>query len=294
MLQTAATAPAAPDTEIFLAPLAATTSGVQIDAPVNISNNDGYDNQPAFSPDGASVLFTSVRGGGTQSDIYRYEIGAGRVTRVTDTPEREYSPTPMPDGQHISVVRVEPDGTQRLWQFTSGGKEPTLLLADVKPVGYHVWATDRLLALFVLGDPPTLRLADRTTGRADVLVTGIGRSLQRIPGGRTVSFVVREAGKEPGGAPSLSIHELDPETRQTTLLVGAVPGATEADCVWTPDGWLLMAHDGALHGWRRGASGWTRLVDLQALGLTGVSRMAVSPRGDRIAFVTTASARPAR
>ena len=36
-----------------------------------------------------------------------------RISRVTQTPESEYSPTVMADGAHISVVRVEADGTQR-------------------------------------------------------------------------------------------------------------------------------------------------------------------------------------
>ena len=35
---------------------------VEIGKPINISNSTGYDNQPSFTPDGATVLFTSVRG----------------------------------------------------------------------------------------------------------------------------------------------------------------------------------------------------------------------------------------
>jgi len=43
-----------------------------------------------------------------------------------------------------------------------------------------------------------------------------------------------------------------------------------------------------LYGWRRGENDWRRLADLTALGLHGVSRLAVSPGGDRIALVTQA------
>ena len=49
---------------------------------------------------------------------------------------------------------------------------------------------------------------------------------------------------------------------------------------------LVMADKDVLYGWRRGQSGWNRLADLAALGLHGVTRLAISPRGDRIAFVT--------
>src|SRR5262245_53006272 len=157
-----------PDTEIFLATLTTSNGTPSIVRPVNISNGPGYDNQPSFTPDGRSVLFTSIRGG-RQTDIYRYDIAARSVARVTDTPESEYSPTLTPDRAHISVIRVEADGTQRLWQFTKEGKEPQLVLPDVKPVGYHAWIDAQTLALFVLGQPATLQLADTRSGKADVL-----------------------------------------------------------------------------------------------------------------------------
>src|ERR1700742_300252 len=81
-----------PDTEILLATLSTANGAPAIARPVNISNSPGYDNQPSFTPDGRSVLFTSIRGG-TQTDIYRYDIASRTIVRVTDTPESEYSPT---------------------------------------------------------------------------------------------------------------------------------------------------------------------------------------------------------
>jgi WD40 repeat protein len=298
VMQPPAAPPAAapPDTEIFLAPFSAGASPV-VGPPVNITSSPGYDNQPSFTPDGAAVLFTSIRGGGTQTDIYRYEIVPGATRRVTSTPESEYSPTVTPDGAHISVIRVEADGTQRLWRFSLDGGSPELVLTDVKPVGYHVWADDRTLALFVLGSPATLQLADSSTGSASVLASGIGRSLQRIPGRSTVSFVQRETAVA-GSDAVLTIRELDPRTRRISTLVTAVPGAREADVAWTPDGMLVMAEKDILYGWRRPSTGsaqtppWERLADLAALGLKGVSRIAISPKGDRIAFVTQALSRP--
>ena len=168
------------------------------------------------------------------------------------------------------------------------GHAPELVLRDVKPVGYHAWADDHTLALFVLGSPATLQLADAGSGRAAIVVTGITRSIQRMPDG-AISFVQR--GGADGG--TLSIRALDPKTKAMTLLVDAVAGAREADCAWTPDGLLLMADKDVLYGWKKGSgqTAWRRLADLAALGLHGVTRIAISPAGDRIAFVTDAPRR---
>jgi dipeptidyl aminopeptidase/acylaminoacyl peptidase len=275
-----------PDTDIFLASFSAHGQPA-VSRAVNITHTPGYDNQPSFTPDGAGLLFTSNRGA-TQTDIYRYEIAAETTTRVTDTPEGEYSPTVTPDGQHISAIRVEADGTQRLWQFTLQGAgaalpPPTLVLERVKPVGYHAWADDHTLALFVLGTPATLQLADTRSGNAVEIARGISRSIQRVPRSGTISFVDRD---EDG---SLMVRELDPKTRAVTTLVAAVPGAKEADLAWTPDGELLMAEKDVLYAWRRDANSWSRLANLASLGMHGVTRLAVSPKGDRIAIVAAAT-----
>jgi len=73
-----------------------------------------------------------------------------------------------------------------------------------------------------------------------------------------------------------------------TTLVAAVAGAKEADLAWTPEGELLMAEKDVLYGWHRDANNWSRLANLAPLGMHGVTRLAVSPKGDRIAIVAAA------
>ena len=292
-------AQAPPDTEIYLAPLKITNGAIEIGAPTNITNNPGYDNQPFFTPDGRAVLFTSARSpssalgaGATQTDIYRYELpvkhsdglAAGRVIQVTNTPESEYSPTITPAGA-LSVIRVELDGnnTQRLWQFTADGREPRVVLENVKPVGYHAWADDHTLALFVLGQPATLQVADTRTGTARMIASDIGRSILRVPDGSGgISFVQRE---RTGDVTRLLIKKLSASTGAIADLTPAVPGGNDADLAWTPDGTLLMARSGALHAWKPGQTGWKEVVSLERLSLSGVTRLAISPKGDVIALV---------
>ena len=295
-------AQAPPDTEIYLAPLKEANGAIELGGPANITNSPGYDNQPFFTSDGKQVLFTSVRGPApasgegslTRTDIYRYDIAAKSVARVTQTAEGEYSPTAMLDGTRISVIRVEADGTQRLASIAPSGPriQVEVILPDVKPVGYHAWADDHTVAMFILGGsgaPATLQVADTRGGTARVLATDIGRSIQRMPGtgtARHISFVQRV---RDGDRVTLTIKELDPATGQITTLTSAVEGSREADLAWMPDGTLLVAKDDILHSWKRGQTGWKEVTSLQKMSLQGVTRLAVSPAGDYLALVESAA-----
>jgi len=180
---------------------------------------------------------------------------------------------------------VEPDGTQRLWRFTIDGKNPSVVLSDVKPVGYHAWVDDTTLALFVLGQPATLQIADTGTGKAEVAATRIGQSIQKMPDGG-ISFV-QQAG-EPGQS-TLTVMRLTVKNGKiaTEPLTPAVQGATQAHVAWAPDGTLFMAHGGTLHAWKAGSRGWRAVADLAALGLRNVSRLAISPKASQIAIVAS-------
>ena len=275
-------AQAPPSTDVYLAELRARgpRDRVEITAPVNVTHRTGYDNQPFFTPDGRGFLYTSVTDG--QADIWRYDIAAGRSVPVTTTPESEYSATPLPDGSGFSVVRVEADSTQRLWRFDWDGGHPALVLAGVKPVGYHAWGDGQTLALFVLGQPATLQVADLRTGTATPVAKDIGRGVQRIPGvdPPAISFV--QKGTPPDSA--WVVAQLDLATRRIRTLVRTLPGVDQY--AWTPGGVLLMAKGAKLYQWSpsRGPE-WEEIADFSALGIDSITRLAVSRRGDRLALV---------
>ena len=267
-----------PPPDIYVASITLDHGLPKIGALLNITDRVGYDNQPSFSSDQAGVFFTSVRDD-AQADIYRYDIATGRTTRITSTaPESEYSATPIEGGRAISVVRVERDSTQRLWRFPLNGGAPTVLLERVKPVGYHAWADDRTVALFVLGSPNTLQLADTRTGAADTVASGIGRSLHRIPSTHRISFVRKVTPTE------WWIESLDPATRKTMRVV-KLPEGVE-DYAWLPNGTIVCGRSSRLLWWSgKGGDDWREVADLASSGVNGITRVAVSARGDRIALV---------
>jgi hypothetical protein len=262
------------DTDIHLLSLERSGDRVTVVGPPRpVTDRAGYDNQPHFTADGGSILYTSIRDG--QADTYRFQVSSGHTERVTWTAESEYSPTPIPGEARFSVVRVERDSTQRLWSFAADGSDARLLLPDVAPVGYHAWIGRARVAVFILGDPPALHLAEPGPGPGREVVVGIGRSLQRVPARHAVSFT-RQAGDD------WWIEELDVATGETHFLASLLgPDDYHA---WTPDGALLTAHGTGIYQWLE-SDGWQQIADLSPDGAGPVSRLAVSPDGRLLAVV---------
>jgi hypothetical protein len=264
----------APGTDIYVASLRRSGAALRVGSAVNLTARAGYDNQPSFAPDGRSLYYTSGRDG--QTDIYRYEFSSGRSVPVTTTAESEYSPTVTPDGKRISVIRVERDSVQRLWAFPLDGSAPRVLIDSLRPIGYHAWLDADTVFVFVLGTPATLRRVELAHGRAETLARDIGRTLLRIPGRHAVSFVQRDSS---GGW----IRSLDPVSGASEPLA-PLPAGTEF-YAWTPWGELLSTRGNQLVRWDAGSRQWETIAQFSEPGLQKMSRLAVSPSGDRIALV---------
>lgn len=267
------------DADVLLADLHWETSGPPaIGAPVNLTQRPGYDNQPHFVPDGSGLWYTAVDDQSGQSDIWRVDFADRRVTRVTmSAPESEYSATPLPDGSGISTIRVEADSTQRLWRFATDGSNGSVVFEEIAPVGYHKWADENTVVMFVLGSPATLQRGDVRTGTADVLASDIGRSIQVIPDGRGISYV------QNGVDGATTVMRLPADGSGAEPIIEGVGGGDYH--AWTPNGTLLMAEGAVVHAWSWGTDGgWTAIADFSDLHIR-ISRLAVSPDGTQIAMV---------
>lgn len=267
-----------PAADIFLVSLEINGDTVRLGDPVNVTQRSGYDNQPHFLPDGKSFVYTSIGDDG-QADIWAYDLAEKTRRSVIKTAKTsEYSPTPIPGENALSVIRVEADGeTQRLWRFPLDGGEPDLLLPDIKPVGYHVWLDAKNLAFFVLGEPHMLQAARRGSGTGKVLASDIGRALHRVPGKHDASFVHKE------GDGNWHIKQIDPVSGEMSQLIKTRPA--REDFTWLPNGLLLMGDGSALHGARPKSEGWKVVADFEAAGLADISRLAVHPEGTWLALV---------
>ncbi len=274
----AASGQASPGTDIWAFKLTGNSSAVDLSSVVRVTTRSGYDNQPHFPPGERSILYTAIDSLG-QADIWSFDLRSMENKNVTrSTAESEYSATVTPSLARFSAIRVEVDSAQRLWTFESGGTNPEVLLPNIQPVGYHAWLDEDRLALFVLGSPATLQMASVSEGTGRIVAENIGRSLHRIPGRETVSFV--QLG-EPGPG---WITEFDPETDEASPIA---PLLEENEFyAWTPNGTLIMGQGSKLFRWVLDESeDWEEMADLSSAGILAISRIALSPEGDWIAVV---------
>jgi len=290
-------------TDIYVADLSVFDGQHYLGPLQNITGrSDTYDNQPMFTLDSRSLLYTTEYADedGVQTEIHRYYLLSRRHTRITRTDESEYSPTPVPGDRAFSAVRVEADSAQHVWRFTMEGMDAEALVENMDAVGYHAWGNETTLLLYVLGDPPTVRIADVTTGESAVVAENVGRSLNRIPNRNAWSFV------EMGPPGQTWINEINIGTREIRRIVSAIGGGEFH--AWTPTGVLLMAQGSRIFQWdpeamlgpeadsdpevedRRVESpppfvdGWRPIADLEDMEIS-ISRLAVSPDGSKIAIV---------
>lgn len=266
-----------PATEIYLFDLSWNDGKMTISNPVNISNHPGYDNQPFFHPDKTLIYFASANADG-RTDIMTYDYTTAETKKLTDTPEREYSPTVTPDKKFISCIVQRDNGAQDLCKYPINGGAPVVLINTLK-IGYHAWADENNVMLFVLGDEVnTLHWYTLRPARDIQLMEGIGRSLHRIPGTKSISFVHKFSDEY------WVIKKIQEEDGNVVTITETLPD--REDLTWTPDGRIVMSEEKKIFFFdpKKGKM-WVEAEIQSTVPVTSISRLAVSPAGDKIAVV---------
>jgi hypothetical protein len=263
--------------EIYLFDMKIKKGQVTISNPVNITKHKGYDNQPSFDSDNPVIYYSSFNDDG-RSDIKTYDYKRKETKSFTSTLEREFSPALTPDKAFVSCIIQRDNTAQDLGKYPLGGGDPEVIISNLI-VGYHAWMDNSNLALFVLGDTSTLHLYQLPTHKDIVLARDIGRSLHKIPGIRALSFIQKTTDKD------WLIKKVDLNTQKISTLTKAIPG--REDIAWTSDGMLLSSDGETVFVFTPGKDLTWRKVEVKAGKeiLKGVTRLAVSPDGERLAIV---------
>ena len=264
-----------PGTDIWVARI---SNGVPAE-PVKINTGSGYNNQPHFSKDGSVLYYTREMPGGeaVQTDIAAFNIKTSITTMVNNTSESEYSPTPIPGRNALSVIQVEADQKQRLWAIEVASGNMDLLLADVEPVGYHAWINDSEVAMFILGDSFTLQTARLDTKGSKLIADNIGRSIRKHPQTGEILFV--DKNREP-----LQIAAFDPETTQVRGVMPLFPA--NEDFTIDASGNYWSGNSSKLYKRSSGDSSWKLMADFKTFGINHISRLTINLNSGQIALVS--------
>ncbi|HYG81665.1 MAG TPA: protein kinase [Pyrinomonadaceae bacterium] len=274
----------------------------------------GLQSEPAWSPDGRFIAYSSDRGG--NFDIWVQPVGGGDPVQVTRSPAHDWQPDWSPDGNQV-VFRSEREGGGLFVAPALGGRE-----RRVSSFGYRPrWSPDATKILFA-----NTLLSDEDVGMVPVLhVVGLNgdppsqilhdflaefRAVIAVawhPDGRRVSVlgsrdITRDALKECAGF-------LQPMTFWTVPIEGGKPLKSEvaagveeqlaqsavslAKFRWAPSGAALY-FEGVANEVR---NLWKVTVDPQTLswvagperlttGLGTETDITISPDGKRLAFST--------
>jgi hypothetical protein len=272
--------------EILLFDIRVSNGQVLLSNGTNITNHKGYDNQPFFHPSRPIIYYSSFDDSG-RSDIKYYDYERKETKNFTLTREREYSPTVTPDGNFISCIIQRDNGAQDLAKYPINGGKPQILINHLK-IGYHAWAGDDKLLLFVLDDSihNSLHYYYLSKDADTVIAENIGRSLHKIPSQNAMSFVQKVSEKQS------IVKKLDMNTGVISTIVATLPGQDQL--TWLQNGLMLMGDGNKLYFHQESPfqetkdKGWQPItIKTGGSMLKGVTRLATNSANDKLALVVS-------
>lgn len=262
-----------------------------------VTYEQGQQDDPAWSPDGAWLAFTSDQAG--NRDVYVQKLVGGGITRLTDAPEHDWQPAWSPDGRYVAF-RSERDGGGIYIALADGSATRRVFDSGYRPQ----WS----------GDGASLLLTTGLEGQGEpprpLVVRIDGSRVQRLAPGQLDPTGSAHAAWHPDGR-QISIWGRHPETGWHFLNVRAddhgivsespilAEVARRIDAlglglgrfVWAPSGRFLYFEGVAERVssvWRIGVNpdtgAWVTGPDRLTTGPGQDRGIAVSPDGTRLAF----------
>jgi len=194
-----------------------------------LTSGPAWDRQPAWAPDGSSIVYASnITGGG---DLYRIAVGptgaAAAPERITSAPEAEGEPSISSDGS-IIFAKGAP-GRTKIWIRTPAGAERRFTRGENGAERWPAWSPDgnrvaysamredrtRLRVRWVAGDSDRVVVEDRDAEHA-----------AWSPRGDRIAFATRNG--------RAGVWITTPDARYVNLA-----SAQRAEPAWSPDGRTL-------------------------------------------------------
>ncbi len=160
---------------------------------------------PRFAPNGQSLIYSATTGSNT--DLFRMDIGSGQVTQLTTSPSIETAPSFSPDGSQI-VFESDRSGTQQLYIMSTSGGEPRRISFGEGRYGTPVWSPRGDMIAFTKQNAGRFHIGVmRTDGSEERLLTAsfLDEGPTWAPNGRVLMF----ARETQGASGSSALYSVD-------------------------------------------------------------------------------------
>ena len=163
--------------------------------PAHLTNDAFMDTDPAWSPDGSEIAYSSDRGG--SFDVWIRDLKTGRDRQLTTMPNAEVAAEWSPDGKWMAFVSNSDYKQGETWVVPTGGGQPRKILDRAFGVGYPSWSRDSKFVLTSTFKPYSTRYREGMNYYSIVPIDG-GTPIPAVPAEHI------PIGKRSGDGPALS------------------------------------------------------------------------------------------
>ena len=269
-----------PDTDIWLVDIIKKDGKYTCKNPLNITNKNGYDNQPSFSNDDKGIYFVSVKEP-NQTEIFFYSIKNKTTTPLRQTRESEYSPTQTIDAKFITSVVVLADSSQQLFNY-----DVTNILApeaisknaiNTDSVGYFTWLSKDTILYYKLTEPHSLRAWDLKTNKDAWICNNPTRAFKKIKNTQQFIYGIKDS-------TSVQFRIYNPTLKESKFFT-SYPSLNE-DFIWNNELGLIKSENADLLRYNEQTKTWDLLFSFSNLDIKKITRFNFDSKNKRLTFVS--------
>ena len=217
-------------------------SSQDVSEPRRLTESNGSDNQPAWSPDGNQIVFTSNRDG--NSEIYVMNADGTGPVNLTNSSSNESDPVWSPDGKQVAFT-TDQDNNNEIYVMNADGSSPVNLTQNPANDSLPGWyqqkglSTSESQILFTTdrdGNNEIYAMQPDGSDPTNLTQNPAADSQSSVPySGELAAFL-----SDRDGDPDIFVMNVD-GSKAVNLTKDT---ASEGRPAWSPDGqWLAFASD---------------------------------------------------